>query len=70
MLFTPHTHFFAIRLTWRFVAVTLTAHIIFGVVLGLYARSSALREAMLERSGRSRATIGRLRRNVLRRLRI
>ena len=38
MLFTPYTGFFGIGLTTRFVIATLTAHFIFGVVLGLYAR--------------------------------
>lgn len=43
MLFTPYTAFFGIHLTALFVVVTLSAHIIFGAVLGLYARSSAVR---------------------------
>jgi hypothetical protein len=38
MLFTPYPGVFGIPLTARFVAVTLTAHIIFGVVMGLTAR--------------------------------
>lgn len=38
MIFTPYTHVFGIALTARFVVVTLTAHLIFGVALGLYAR--------------------------------
>jgi hypothetical protein len=42
MLFTPYTHFFGINLTARFVAVTLTAHLIFGIALGLYARHKAI----------------------------
>ena len=46
MLFTPYTGFFGIGLTALFVIVTLAAHTIFGVVLGLYARWSALRGAM------------------------
>lgn len=41
MLFTPYTGFFGIRLTALFVAVTLSAHVFFGVVLGLYARRKA-----------------------------
>lgn len=45
MLLTPYTHFFGIPLTWLFVAVTLAAHMTFGAVLGLYARSSSLRSA-------------------------
>jgi hypothetical protein len=40
MLFTPYTRFFGIGLTALFVVVTLTAHIIFGIVLGLYAKWS------------------------------
>ena len=38
MLITPYTSYFAIRMTVLFVAVTLTAHLIFGVALGLVAR--------------------------------
>ncbi len=38
MLFTPYPGVFGIPLTTRFVVVTLTAHIIFGVVMGLTAR--------------------------------
>jgi hypothetical protein len=38
MLFTPYTGFFGIPLTALFVVVTLTAHLIFGVALGLFAR--------------------------------
>jgi hypothetical protein len=43
MLFTPYPGFFAIRITALFVAVTLTAHVIFGLTLGLYARGEARR---------------------------
>jgi hypothetical protein len=35
MLFTPYTSVFGIPLTARFVVVTLTAHIIFGIAMGL-----------------------------------
>jgi hypothetical protein len=38
MLFTPYARFFAIPLTAAFIVVTLTAHLIFGVVMGLLAR--------------------------------
>jgi hypothetical protein len=38
MLITPYTSFFAIRMTALFIIVTLTAHIIFGLILGLFAR--------------------------------
>jgi hypothetical protein len=38
MLFTPYTTYFAIRMTALFVAVTLLAHLIFGVALGLFAK--------------------------------
>lgn len=38
MLVTPYTSYFAIGMTALFVAVTLTAHLIFGVALGLIAR--------------------------------
>lgn len=43
MLFTPYTGFFGIRPTATFVVVTLTAHLVFGVVLGLWTRREALR---------------------------
>jgi hypothetical protein len=39
MLFTPYVTFFGIRMTALFVAVTLIAHLIFGVALGLWTRS-------------------------------
>ena len=35
MLFTPYPHFFSIALTPTFVVVTLAAHLVFGVVMGL-----------------------------------
>ena len=38
MLFTPYTTFFGIHLTTKFVIATLTAHVIFGIVLGLLAQ--------------------------------
>lgn len=38
MLFTPYASFFGIHMTTRFVIVTLLAHVIFGVVLGLLAK--------------------------------
>jgi hypothetical protein len=38
MLFTPYTRFFGIGLTALFVIVTLSAHTIFGIVLGLFAK--------------------------------
>ena len=41
MLFTPYTRFFGINASTRFVVVTLTAHVIFGVALGLYSRRAA-----------------------------
>ena len=43
MLFTPYPGFFAIRVTALFVAVTLSAHLLFGATLGLYARRQAVR---------------------------
>jgi len=39
LLVTPYTGFFNIAQTTRFIIVTLTAHLIFGVVLGLYVRN-------------------------------
>ncbi len=41
MLFTPYTAFFGIGMTVRFVVATMLAHLIFGITLGLYARSKA-----------------------------
>jgi len=41
MLFTPYTGFFGIGMTARFVIVTLSAHMIFGIALGLYAKWKA-----------------------------
>ena len=38
MLATPYTTFFGIHMTTRFVIVTLLAHVIFGVALGLLAK--------------------------------
>jgi hypothetical protein len=38
MLFTPYTKFFGIAPTALFVTVTLSAHVIFGIVLGLISR--------------------------------
>ena len=38
MLFTPYPGFFQIARTARFVVVTLAAHLVFGVVLGLWVR--------------------------------
>jgi hypothetical protein len=43
MLFTPYTRFFGIVPMALFVVVTLTAHTIFGVTLGLYARGVSKR---------------------------
>jgi hypothetical protein len=41
MLYTPYTSFFGINMTTRFVVATLVAHLIFGIVLGIYARRAA-----------------------------
>ncbi|MBX3381609.1 MAG: hypothetical protein KF805_16050 [Phycisphaeraceae bacterium] len=38
MLFSPYTQFFGIHLTTTFVIVTLTAHLIFGAVMGWLAK--------------------------------
>src|SRR5438105_3269248 len=43
MLFTPYTSFFGLGQTSRFVAATMSAHLIFGVTLGLYVRRRAVR---------------------------
>jgi hypothetical protein len=39
MLFSPYPQFFSIPITTTFVVVTLAAHLIFGVVLGLLTRA-------------------------------
>jgi hypothetical protein len=41
MLFTPYTSFFGIGLSAKFVVATLAAHVIFGITLGLLAKSLA-----------------------------
>ena len=38
MLFTPYTTFFGIHMSTKFVIATLSAHVIFGIVLGLLAQ--------------------------------
>jgi len=38
LLLTPYARFFGIEVTKTFVAVTLSAHLVFGIVLGLCAR--------------------------------
>jgi hypothetical protein len=43
MILSPYPEAFSIHLTTRFVAVTLAAHAVFGVVLGLFARFLANR---------------------------
>ena len=45
MLFTPYPQTFGIHVTTRFVVVTLAAHLLFGVGLGLSARWLARRKA-------------------------
>jgi hypothetical protein len=47
MLFTPYTRFFGINLAALFVVVTLTAHVIFGVGLGLFTRHAARRRTQV-----------------------
>ena len=39
MLFTPYPAFFHIPLTTKFVVVTLAAHFVFGIVMGLATMS-------------------------------
>jgi len=51
MLFTPYPGVFGIPLTARFVCVTLTAHIIFGVVMGLMARWLTVRHWPRQKEG-------------------
>jgi antibiotic biosynthesis monooxygenase (ABM) superfamily enzyme len=48
MLLTPYPQFFAIPLAVLFVAVTLTAHLIFGVALGLVTKWWARRWQLTE----------------------
>ncbi len=47
MLFTPYPAYFHIRVSGTFIAVTLSAHLIFGVVLGRVTRFLALRKQPL-----------------------
>ncbi len=47
MLLTPYPAYFQIRVTPTFIAVTLTAHLIFGIVLGLTTRFLAFRNRPL-----------------------
>jgi hypothetical protein len=42
MLVTPYPAFFAIPITALFVAVTLSAHLIFGAILGWYTKHASL----------------------------
>jgi hypothetical protein len=51
MLFTPYPGVFGIPLTARFVIVTLTAHIIFGVVMGLTARRLSVQPWFRQQEG-------------------
>jgi hypothetical protein len=48
LLLTPYTNFFGIPFNQRFVILTLTAHLVFGVTLGLWLRRRAgsLRDAV------------------------
>jgi hypothetical protein len=41
LLISPYGKFFGLAVTTLFVAVTLTAHLIFGAVMGLYTRLAA-----------------------------
>jgi len=47
MLFTPYTRFFGINMTTRFIVVTLLAHLIFGIALGIYTKRRAIQWALL-----------------------
>ena len=47
MLLTPYTAFFAIRVTALFIAVTLTAHVLFGLTLGLLSKWMQSRALLL-----------------------
>jgi hypothetical protein len=47
MLFTPYLDYFKLSMTALFVAVTLTAHMIFGVAMGLYTRNASRRQQAL-----------------------
>jgi hypothetical protein len=64
MLLTPYPGFFSIPLTALFVGVTFTAHLVFGVVLGLAAKWGATRCPCREgdeqlREGRGRLLAGK-----------
>lgn len=47
MLITPYTSYFAIGMTGLFIVVTLSAHLVFGVALGLAARRMAAAPAAI-----------------------
>ncbi len=47
MLLTPYPQFFSIPLTATFVVVTLTAHVIFGIFLGIVSKWGASRWGIL-----------------------
>jgi hypothetical protein len=47
MLLTPYPQFFAIPITASFVTVTFTAHLVFGVVLGVVTKQWASRQPSL-----------------------
>jgi hypothetical protein len=47
LLLTPYTSFFGLKLNGRFLFLTASAHLIFGMVLGLYCRSRLGRQPAL-----------------------
>ena len=42
LLLTPYTTFFGLKLNNTFIVLTLTAHLVFGIILGLWYRHSVL----------------------------
>ena len=48
LLYTPYTTFFAIPLTLTFVVITMAAHAVFGIVLGLLTRRMSSPAAPLQ----------------------
>ena len=48
MLFTPYPNFFGLGLTALFVVVTLSAHVLFGTVLGIYAKRKASSRVLVD----------------------
>ncbi len=47
LLLTPYASFFGLKMNGRFLFLTASAHLVFGVVLGLYCQRLASRRALI-----------------------